>query len=269
MLETNLKMSFDMNEIKVLGAYGTKARGFGTSAFHLNEKNVVDAGNLLRPLAEKSAKIENIWLTHTHLDHICDIAYILDNYYALRDVTLNILGLPETITAIKKHFLNDVIWPDFSLIPLHGSSGMSVKYIEVEYGKTYQIGEEEYIEAFKTDHTVPSCGYIYTKERDSILISADTYSLENVCKIIDSREDISSVIIECSFPSYMSRLALESKHLTPKILFNQLQCLKRENLQLYINHIKPLYLEKITKEIGEYGAKWKPIILKDEDIIKF
>jgi len=269
MLETNLKMSFDMNVIKVLGAYGTKAKGFGTSAFHLNEKNVIDAGNLLKPLVEKSAKIENIWLTHTHLDHICDIAYILDNYYALRDVTLNIIGLPETIAAIKKHFLNDLIWPDFSLIRLHNSSAMSVKYIEVECGKTYQIGEEEHIEAFKTDHTVPSCGYIYTKKRQSILITADTYSLANACKIIDSRTDINSVVIECSFPSNMASLALESKHLTPKTLFNPLETLKRENFQLYINHIKPLYLEQITKEIAAYSGKWEPIILKDEDIIKF
>jgi len=67
----------------------------------------------------------------------------------------------------------------------------------------------------------------------------------------------------------MASLALESKHLTPKTLFNQLETLKRENFQLYINHIKPLYLEQITKEIAAYSGKWEPIILKDEDIIKF
>ena len=27
---------------------------------------------------------ENIWLTHSHLDHIADIANILDNYFNLR-----------------------------------------------------------------------------------------------------------------------------------------------------------------------------------------
>jgi len=48
-----------------------------------------------------------------------------------------------------------------------------------------------------------------------------------------------------------------------------LETLKRENFQLYINHIKPLYLEQITKEIAAYSGKWEPIILKDEDIIKF
>ena len=47
-----------MNEITILGAYGTKGADVGTSAFYIDVKNVIDAGNLLVPLGEKSA--ENI-----------------------------------------------------------------------------------------------------------------------------------------------------------------------------------------------------------------
>ena len=57
-------------------------------------------------------------MTHSNLDHIIDIAYILDKYFNLRKKPLNIIGLPETIKAIKENFLNDTIWPDFSKIPL-------------------------------------------------------------------------------------------------------------------------------------------------------
>jgi len=48
-----------------------------------------------------------------------------------------------------------------------------------------------------------------------------------------------------------------------------LQDLKREDVQLYINHIKPSFLELITEELEEYCSKYKPIILKDNEIIKF
>jgi len=257
------------NQITVLGAYGSKSNGFETSSFYLNSKNVIDAGNLLKPLEKASADIENIWLTHSHLDHIHDIAYILDNYFALRKKSLNIIGLPSTIQALKKHFFNDLIWPDFSKIAMLNLKEMTLTYEEVKLDVKYSIGESEYIKAFKTDHTVPSCGYIYTKDETSILISADTYSLENVITEIENDNTINAMVLECSFPSEMEQLAKESKHLTPKLLFNKLQSLQRDDLSLYINHIKPTFLKKIKKEIEEYRGKWEPKVLKDGEFIKF
>ena len=257
------------NHIKILGASGTKAPGYGTSAFLLNSKNVIDAGNLLRPLKDASIDIENIWLTHSHLDHISDIAYILDNYFSERTATLNIIGLPQTLKAIKENFLNNAIWPDFSKIPLVKSDAMAVKYIEIELGKVYGLGNGESVEAFETDHTVASCGYIYTKSDRSVLITADTLDMTNVFDIIESREDINSVVFECSFPSSLEALAISSKHLTPKLLFEAMNNLKRDNFNFYINHIKPAYIDIIKNEIESMRGKWEPKILKDEDIINF
>ena len=265
----NSKAGESLNSIKILGAHGTKSKGFGTSAFYLDSKNVIDAGNLLDPLIEASAEIENIYLTHSHLDHISDIAYILDNYFYERKKPLNILGLKETTNALKKHFFNDVIWPDFSKIRLNNSTEMMVKYTEIEYGVKYPIDSSSSIEAFETDHTVPSCGYIYTKNSSSILISADTYSLDRVIELIESREDIKAMVIECSFPSEYKSLALQSKHLTPKLLFDRLKMLKRDNIALYINHIKANFISRVIEEIEEYRGEWNPKVLKDGEIINF
>jgi len=257
------------NKIQILGAYGTQAPGFGTSSFLLNSKNVIDAGNLLRPLKESSIDIQNIWLTHSHLDHISDIAYILDNYFSERKATLNIIGLPETLKALRENFLNNSIWPDFSKIPLTNSDKMAIKYMDIELGKVYGLGNGEFIEAFPTDHTVASCGYIFTKDEKSVLITADTYDMKNIFEIIESREDIKSVVFECSFPSSMEQLAISSKHLTPKLLFKALESLKRDDFNLYINHIKPSFINIIASEIHEMCGKWDPVILKDEDNINF
>ena len=256
-------------DIKVLGAFGTRLKGFGTSSFFINSKNVLDAGNLLNTLDEESAKVENIWLTHSHLDHISDIAYILDNYFSIRTKSLNLIGLPETIQTLKESFFNGTIWPDFSKIKMNNSEEMAVKYTELELGTKYKIGEDEFIEAFATDHTIASCGYIVTKSSSSILITADTYSLENILEILNLRDDISTIVVECSFPSEMGSLAKESKHLTPKLLFDELKKLKRDDLALYINHIKPLFMSKIMADIESQRGKWEPKILKDGDIIKF
>lgn len=263
------KKVFSDDTIKILGAYGTKAKGHGTSAFELNSKNVIDAGNLLNPLEEKTANIENIWLTHSHLDHISDIAYVLDNYFSLRSKTLNIMALPETIEVLKKNMFNDEIWPDFSKINLLNSEQKALSYTPIEFEKEYSIGANETIKAFQTDHTVPSCGYIYKKKDRAIIITADTYSLENMISHVDNDDSIKAIVVECSFSSKMEKLAKDSKHLTPKILFQELQSLKRDDLILYINHIKPSYLEIVTYEIEQYKGKFNPIILKDLDIIDF
>jgi HD-GYP domain-containing protein (c-di-GMP phosphodiesterase class II)/phosphoribosyl 1,2-cyclic phosphodiesterase len=259
----------DIKSIKILGAYGSRAKGFGTSSFLINDTNLIDAGNILLTLDEQSADIENIWITHSHLDHISDIAYMLDNYYNLRNKTLNILALPETIKSLQECFFNDNIWPDFSKIKMYNSDEYSLKYIPLELDKEYQISDTETIMPFQTDHTIESCGYIYKKESHAVLITADTHSLDNILNIIDKTKEIKSIVIECSFPSSMSKLAKESKHLTPKLLFDALKKLKRDDLSLYINHIKPTYLDEIVKEIEQFGGNWNPIILKDKDFINF
>jgi len=264
-----IKVKDKQNGVKILGAYGTKSSGYGTTSIELNQKNIIDAGNILTTLKEDSAKIENIWITHSHLDHISDIAYIVDNYYSKITKTINICGLPETIRAIREHFLNDIIWPDFSKIDLDNGEGKCIKYIEVRLNKEYSISDSETIKAFKTEHTVPSCGYIYKKEDKSILITADTVSLDNCVKIMNNDRSIQSIIVECSFPSRMEKLALESKHLTPKLLFNMLKNLNNKKICLYINHMKPEYIDEIVKDITENRGQWEPILLKDGDIANF
>ncbi len=258
-----------MNEITILGAYGTKGEQTETSSFLINEHHVIDAGNLLRSLKADSAQINAIWLTHSHLDHIVDIAYILDSYFAERTKPLRLMGLPQTLEAVQKHFLNDVIWPDFSKIALADSEAMSVEYHPIPLGEVYTLDETTSIEAFATDHTVPSCGYVVKKKSSAVIITADTYDLGSMIKTVKERDDITAMVIECSFPSAMRALAIESKHLTPELLFEKINGLDIDELILYINHIKPLYEAVIVREIIEEQGRWNCTVLKDGDKILF
>ncbi len=258
-----------VSEITILGANGTKGVEGGTSAFLIDAHNVIDAGNLLRPMREAAAEIETVWLTHSHLDHIVDIAYILDSYFSERKKPLKLRGLPATLDAIKKHFLNDLIWPDFSKIHLSDSSEMALEYHPIEMGKVYQLDINCSIEAFVTDHTVESCGYIVNKNNSSVQTPADTYDLQPTIESTAKNSSITALVIECSFPSSMHVLAKESKHLTPQLLFSALKPIEKSGLHLYINHIKPLYEKMIRDEIELYKRTWKVEILKDGKKIHF
>ena len=257
-----------MEKITILGAYGTKGSHQETSAFLINDSHVIDAGNLLRSLDEEAAHIDTVWLTHSHLDHIVDIAYILDSYFTLRSKPLKLMGLPATLEAIKTHFLNDVIWPDFSKIPLSNTDQMSVVYEAIELGVNYKINEFTSIEAFSTTHTVPSCGYIIRKNSSAVLITADTYKNTLLCELVTKYPEITALVLECSFPSDMQDLALESLHLTPKLAEEEISCLPR-SFKLYFNHLKPVFVEQIKKEIYSTPVLKDAIILDDGDSIYF
>ena len=139
---------------------------------------------------------------------------------------------------------------------------MTVTYTELELNKEYSIGEDESIRAFKTDHTVASSGNVYTKKNALVLITADTHSLDNAVKEINENENISSIVVECSFPNEMRELAINSKYLTPELLFEKLQAVKREDLVVYIHHIKPAFFKTISDEIAVYKGKWTIKIIK-------
>jgi len=258
-----------MHNIKILGAAGSRTNDGGNSAFLISNTQVIDAGNLLLPLQEQNAYIDKIWLTHSHLDHVADIAYILDNYYEQREKTLTICGLKETLDIVKKHLLNDEIWPDFSSIPLKNSSAMSLEYKPLKIGQRYTVNKNKSIYAFRTDHTVPSCGYVLSGDSSSLLISADTLSLDSTIQTITENNHIKSIVLECSFPSSMEQLAISSKHLTPKLLFEKIAIIQNKNIKLLINHIKPAYRDQIIKEIEELKGPWDTTILSDGDTICF
>lgn len=257
-----------MEKITILGAYGTKGSHQETSSFLINDSHVIDAGNLLRSLDENAAHIDTIWLTHSHLDHIVDIAYILDSYFTLRTKPLKLMGLRETLEAIQKHFLNDVIWPDFSKIPLSNANGMTVVYEAIELGKQYRLDETSSIEAMETIHTVASCGYIIRKNQSAVLVTADTYKNPLLRETILKYPEINALVLECSFPNSMQALALESLHLTPSLAEEEILCLDRD-VKLYFNHIKPTFIEQIKKEIYATPRLKDAIILDDGDSIYF
>jgi len=257
------------NSIRILGTNGTKGLEGGTSAFYINAKNMIDAGNLLCPLEDDVAEIETIWLTHSHLDHILDIAYVLDSYFATRKKTLVVAALPETIQALREHFFNDVIWPDFEKIYLLDGTSRALGYKEIKIGEAYKLDEKYTIEAFPTDHTVKSCGFKITANEKSVLVTADTYSLENVVEMIETDKNIVSLVVECSFPSEMKKLARDSKHLTPQLLFKALKPIEENGINLYINHIKPINRKIVSEEIMRNKGAWEPKILKDFDKIHF
>lgn len=256
-----------MSHIRILGAQGSRSKESFTTCIQVTKNTLIDAGNIMHALDNEASHINRIFFSHAHLDHIIDTAFLIDNFFANRTETLLLYGLPHTIEAIKKHLFNDVLWPDFSKIHLVNSKTPAITYVEIEANQTYEIEEGITLTPFLANHTVPCCGYIITQKNNSLLFSGDTFHNDALWQLLNHRQDIKTLIIDVSFPNHFKKIATESKHLTPHFLAQGMEQLKRDDLHIYINHLKPFYAEYIMQQLHEIGIS-KDAILKDGESIE-
>jgi len=257
-----------LNYINILGASGTKTQSAGTTSFQIYKNIIIDAGNVIKPLGEEVLNINHIFLTHTHSDHIIDLPFIIESFFEQRKEPLTIYGSNQTIQALKKHTFNDEIWPDFSKIKLINSEEFSIKYQVIKENEAIKIDSYS-ITAVKANHIEGAFGYVIAKgSLDSYFISGDTYINPLIWETINTNKKIKSLIIECSFPNKFEKLAQDSKHLTPKLLKNIISKINRDDVQIFIYHLKQSYKTKLIEEIKDLnilsnGGK----ILEDGDVI--
>ncbi|HIC97414.1 MAG TPA: 3',5'-cyclic-nucleotide phosphodiesterase [Aquificaceae bacterium] len=250
--------------VKVLGAYGGRYGDFGTTCFQLSDRVLVDAGNVMRSLGDRCILIEHIILTHAHLDHIVDIPFLIDYTFRFREKPLNIYGSKDTIEAVKEYVMNWNIWPEFSSIRLLNSGDYAVNYVEIDPGNAFEVDGFS-VCAFPSNHTVPTFGYVVKEGGRGLLITGDTYKNPLLWDILNSDKDIKALVTEVSYPSYMHNLAEVSKHHTPKTLAEELKNLHRDDVDIYVMHLKPNSLEELREEIARelVGVK----VLEDGDEI--
>lgn len=255
------------NSIKILGANGSKGVNRNSTCIQIEKNILIDAGNILSGLKENAKFIDHIFITHSHLDHICEIPFLIDTYFSHRETPLTIYGLKETLEHLQKYIFNWQIWPDFSEIELIHKKFNAIKFQEVVLNETISF-ETCSLKAVKNNHTTSSCGYVITKGNDAILFSSDTFICPSLFEEINNNPQIKSAIFDISFPSSFEKLAHDSKHFTTKIFKEELQQLKRNDVRIYINHIKPSFHATVEKEILEANILLNEgSILCDGDII--
>lgn len=265
----NLKLN--KNKIDFLGASGGRNDKVRSTCLQVGKSILIDVGNAAQIQDDDMQKIEHIFLTHSHFDHIADLPFLIEGGFVKRENTLNIYGLKKTLDSVKNHIFNWEIWPDFSKIPLLNGKE-SLKFIEIEEFSSYKI-EEFSFKPIRMSHTVESCGYVIGSAEDnnsSIFFTSDTKSCKAIWEELNQNKKIHSLVIDVSYPSNMEELSLKSGHFTPALLQEDLKLLSRNDLAIYIYHLKPSLYEQTKDEIEtlmltKNGGK----ILKDGDQIWF
>ena len=246
-------------KLEVLGAYGSRGYNKHSTCFKLSSSLYIDAGNLLN--SNNINKVEYIFLTHSHLDHITDIPFLIDNIYEKRKTPLKIYASKETLNDLKQYIFNTTIWPDFHNINLLDNDKKTIEFIEIKENQEIIIDNISLIPIL-VNHTIKTYGYIINKK---ILITADTYLCENIKKAIKDFK-IKNVICEVSFPNRLEKLAKVSKHLTPSLIKNFFKDL---DVTLYFYHLKPPFINEIENDLEKENFSQNYFILDDETTINF
>jgi len=234
--------------IKALGIYGNQLKNHKTTTFLINNTLLIDAGAITSTLSIKEqAAINNIILTHSHADHIKDIAFLADNVIGRKPTAIKIYGSKELIENLKKHYLNDKIWPDFTIIP--SSNSPVFQYEEISEGEKFKTCNLT-IEAVRTNHPVFTTGLIVSNGKNTFALSSDTGPTEDFWKKLNNYKKIDTLFVETSFPNNMKELALLSGHLTPELLQEELKKFKHlGDTDIYVFHLKPAFEPKLKREL--------------------
>lgn len=252
-------------KIRVLGCYGAEMPGYRTSGFLINDDTLLDAGTVVSALkVEEQVRINNIIITHTHLDHIKDIQFLADNVIGKRNGHINLISTHGVLDILRANILNNIIWPDFTTIP--SANGPILKFLPVKGKEELSIGALT-VKSIRVNHTVEATGYIIKDKEGAIVYTGDTSHTDWIWQVAKEEDNLKAIFIEASFPNSMTEMAEISGHLTVMGMAEELKKAGNKKIPAYVFHMKPQYLDIIEREIGQLNSN-RIKLLKQGDVIE-
>ena len=249
--------------LKILGCSGGIGLGLRTSSYMVDDDILMDAGTGVGDLSLEEMKgLKHIFLTHSHLDHVCTIPLLIDTLFECLKEPLNIYGSRETIDALKAHVFNWTLWPDFSELPNKNSAVM--QYHVLKKGESITLGDRT-VNFMDVNHAVPCVAYHIQNTDSSICYSGDTTTCDSLWNCINHKKSLSMLIIECAFPNENEKLAGLAKHYCPNTLVKDL---KKMNIdaKVAITHLKPGGEQDTQDQLKQLMPERDFIFLKNGDV---
>ena len=241
--------------VQVLGCSGSIAAGCRTTSFLVDGDVLVDAGTGVGDLPlEALARIDHIFVSHSHLDHVLAIGLLADSVMRVRAAAgrgaITVHALPETLAALRAHIFNGVIWPDFTRLPNPGNPVLALAPIAV--GDRLEVAGKT-IEVLSAAHTVPAVGFaVDAGSAGCWVFTGDTGPNPALWQRLRQLQ-VAHLVIETAFGNEERDLARISRHLCPAALGAELEQLPG-SCDVHITHIKPGEMPAVMAQIGRLGS---------------
>src|SRR3954465_11354992 len=200
-------------KLRVLGCSGgIGGRHLRTTSFLLDGDVLIDAGTGVGDLTlAELSQIDHIFVTHSHLDHVASIPFLVDTVGGMRSKPIVVHATRATIEILRNHLFNWAIWPDFTEIPT--PEAPFLRYEELELGATLELGGRKIV-PIPARHTVPAVGYHLDSGAASLVFTGDTGPHEALWKVVNRIANLKFLIIETAFSNKEQKRAERARTLT-------------------------------------------------------
>jgi ribonuclease BN (tRNA processing enzyme) len=216
------------------------------TTFLIGDTVAIDAGSLgfFGTPADQS-RVQHVFLTHTHLDHIASLPIFLENVSNDSQHCPTIHATPEVLDVVCRDVLNDRLFPDFVRLSKDGPALVKLEPINPFHPICL---ENLCVQAVPLNHVVPTVGYMIDDGAAAIAIVTDTAPSDAIWELCNRTPNLKAIFLEVTFPESMAWLADASKHLTPSLFAGEVRKLQR-SIPIYAIHLKARFVDQVIQEV--------------------
>jgi ribonuclease BN (tRNA processing enzyme) len=274
-------------KIRILGCHGGETPDHRSTCFLIDDRITIDAGSICRGLSlEAQVQIDHMLISHSHMDHVKDLALLADQVIGQRDDPVRLYCGPETAETLRSSYFNNYLWPDFTKIPtpknptmdileqapmesfrlhINGAARLAAARDGDVDGGPLVEGEYEVL-YIPVSHPVESMAMRIRSRDGAIIYSSDTGPTHQLWEVANKTEDLLAVFLELSFPNHMQALADVAGHYTPNTLLKDLEKFdRRDEVPIFVYHLKPTFYDATRDEFLALNLKSAQLVeLTDE-----
>ena len=149
--------------------------------------------------------------------------------------------------AIKTHLLNDIIWPDFTLLP--NKENPTLRFHDINPETWIQLGDYRIL-PIPVNHQRGALGFIVERKNASVVFTQDTGPTDKIWEYAKQIKNLKAIFSEVSFPNALFKVATDSQHHTPATMKEEIKKMPKD-IPIFLGHLKPNFQHQLFKEIEE------------------
>jgi ribonuclease BN (tRNA processing enzyme) len=247
--------------VRIVGGHGGVSPGFRATSYLIDGKLLIDAGSVASGMTiDEQVLIDNILISHSHLDHICELAFLADNCFGMKGVPFDIHTSDVVEANVMKHLLNDEIWPDFTMLP--NKENPTLRFNVLKAQEPIDIGPYK-VTMIPVNHPAGGHGFIIEKDNKSLVFTQDTGPTEEIWSAASKLTNLKAIFSEVSFPNRMDGVAKASFHHTPATISKEIDKMPGE-VPIFLGHVKPNFQSEVSQEIDALGNERFSLLSSDD-----
>lgn len=254
-------------KVRAIGCHGGISPGQRTTCYYIDDRFFIDAGAAASGLSiEEQFNVRDVFITHPHLDHIKDLAFVIENSFSEDRQPLRLWSKKSILKDIENHLFNNVVWPDFTKIPNNLQTGSVILHYQ-DFDDEILLDDKYKIKMFDVNHPGNAVGYCIDDGVSQVIFSGDTGPTEEIWKYANQCENLKAIFTEISFPNSMDALSKAAGHFTLEQLSQEISTkLQNKDIPVYISHFKPLYFQDLMQEFHEKAPKNFHLLHQEEKV---